>query len=322
MRKTLFYTFAGLTLMVLSVSCSKTATGGQEIEARFVLDLSQGSATKVDGVSEAAHIDALDVFVYDASGAYLSTIVPTVTKTDQTHYNVSIRLLNNVTYSFVFFAQKSGTYAYSADKKTITVDYSAMLANSDDADAFCARVSNYNVSGSFTRTVTLTRPFAQINVGSAKADYQAAEASKLAFDATLKTTFSVKQAPTVMNLLTGQVSVPKEIEFLANVYMGNASASSTLSVSGTAFPGATPVRYMGMVYVLADPSSITTLTKVGISVTGLQNGNAFSATREVTNIPVRANYRTQIVGNVFTEEGAFNISLDPDFHTPDNEGNI
>lgn len=321
MRK-LIYSFAGLSALVLLASCNKTAGSSNESELSFTVNLAQSPSTKVDGVSEAALIDVLDVFVYDASGSYLANVVPAVTKTDQTHYNVKMRLLNNVKYNFVFFAQKSGAYAYSADRKSITIDYAAKAANSDAADAFYARVTDYTVSGNFSQTVTLTRPFAQINFGSAKADYLAAEASQVSFDSSLKTGITIEQVPTILNLLTGVVSAPQDVTFLPGTYMGNMAGSETLTVSDTAFPGAAPVRYMGMVYILADAEAPATLSKVALSLSGTQNGNAFSSTREVTNVPVRANYRTQIVGNVFTDEGSFMITLAPAYLTPDNSLNL
>ncbi len=303
---------------MLAASCNKHAGSAKEAEVTFTVNLAQNPSTKVDGVSEASLIDALDVFVYDAAGSYLSTVVPTVTKTDQTHYNVRMRLLNNVKYNFVFFAQKSGTYAYAADKKTITIDYAAMTANSDAADAFCARVNDYTVSGNFSKSVTLSRPFAQVNFGAAKADYQAAEASKVSFDTSLKTAITLQQVPTVLNLLTGVVSAPQDVAFQPGVYMGNSAGSETLTVSADAFPGATPVRYLGMVYILADANASSPLAKVGLNVSGVQNGKAFSSVREITNVPVRANYRTQIVGNIFTDEGYFTITVEPAYLSPDN----
>lgn len=321
MRKSLCF-LAGLGAIVIAASCNKKAASVEESEVVFQIEISQDPSTKVDGVSEAALVDTLNVFVFDADSSYISTIVPTVTKTDQTHYNVKIRLLNNVTYHFAFFAQKKGTYAFSSDKKTIAIDYTGMSANSDASDAFFAHINGYTVSGSFTRSVTLSRPFAQINFGAVKADYQAAAASQVAFDETLNTAITVKQAPTVLNLLSGEVSAPTDVSFLPAVYMGNTAASANLTVTPEAFPGATPVRYMGMVYILADAETASTLSKVTMSISGLQNGSAFSSSRDVTNVPVRRNFRTQIVGNVFTDEGTFNITLVPVYDTPDNEENL
>ena len=322
MRKVL-YTLAGIAAFISVASCNKNSgSSSKESDVVFNVQLASGAVTKVDGISEAASVDVLDVFVYDASGSYISSIVPTVTKTDQTHYVVKMRLLNNVAYNFVFFAQKSGSYTYSADKKTITVDYSSIPANNDAYDAFYARVNNYTVPGIFTQNVTLHRPFAQINFGSVKTDYEAALASQVTFDASLKTSITVSQAPSVLSLLDGSVSVPVDAVFQASAYMGSTASSNTLSVDSSVFPGATPVRYIGMAYILAGSDAASTVTKVTLNYSGSQNGNAFNSARDVTNVPVRANYRTQIVGNVFTDEGTFNITLDPAYYTPEQNVNL
>ena len=37
----------------------------------------------------------------------------------------------------------------------------------------------------------------------------------------------------------------------------------------------------------------------------------------VPHVPVRRNYRTNIIGNILTEQAVFNIIIDPNFKTPD-----
>ena len=301
-----------------AVSCNKTIQSGKETEVQFSVALATGASTKVDGISEAANVDKLDVFVYDANGNYLSTIVPTVSQIDLTHYSVRMRLVSNVKYNFVFFAQKTGTYAYSADRKSITVDYTAIPANNDAYDAFYARVNDYTINGDFDETVTLRRPFAQINFGSIKADYEAAEASQVAFEATLKSAIVAEQVPSVLNLLTGETSAPVTAVFATGNYMGSVTGSETLTVNVTpALPAEQlPRRYVEMAYVLAGETQAN-VTKVTLKLNGIQNGNAFTSTREVANVPIRRNYRTSILGNVFTDAGQFNAIIDPNFYTPD-----
>lgn len=320
MRK--FFTIFGLAALVFAAaSCSKVEAEQQPTEttvlATFNVDLTQNAQTKVDGVSEAANVDVLNVFVYDASGNYIATVTPTISKTDQTHYNVSMRLLNNVTYNFVFFAQKTGTYAFSTDKKTITINYSALYANDDTIDAFYAHVNNFTVSGDFTESVTLTRPFAQINFGAILPDYNAAVAAQVAFDNTLLTSITVDKVPSVLNLLDGTTSTPVTATFVAKTFIGNASASSTLTVNGTTIPASDqPIRYIAMAYVLSDPTAVT-VNKVTLSMNGFQNSSAFTSTREVTNVPVRRNYRTNILGSAYTSQGTFQVVIDPNYNTPD-----
>ena len=307
--------FAALSVLLLT-GCDKIGLGegSNEVEANFSVALSQGTATKVDGVSEAASVDVLDVFVYDANGDWLDTVTPAVTKVDQTHYTVKVKLIRNVKYSFVFFAQKSGTYPYSADKKTITVDYSAGLCNDDTRDAFYALEKDYTVTGAFSKDITLRRPFAQVNFGSLNSDYTAAEASKVAFDATLTTAITVKKAASVLNLLDGTTGTPVDAVFTANKFQGGTLTVST-SITDT------PVRYMAMAYILAS-SSKETATSVALDVVGKQSGIDFSIFHNVTNVPFQRNYRTNIVGDIFSVDGTFNVIIDPIYSTPDFESNL
>lgn len=312
MKKTLIY-MAGLAVAgLLAASCNKTVGTQADgtVDVAFNVALASGAQTKVDGVSEAVSVNELNVFVYDKNGAYLSGVRPEITQAgDNKHYTVKVRLMNNVTYNFVFFAQKAGTYTLPADKKTLTIDYSTIPANADAYDAFYARKNNYTVNGaSFTESITLYRPFAQINFGSLKADYQAAEASQVAFDATLKTWISMEQVPTVLNLLDGTVGTPKDLAFQSNAWIGNSTPTKFLTVTGF-----TEVRYVEMAYVLAAPAPQGQLGKVILNIEGKQNGNDFTATRTVTNVPYCRNYRTHVVGNVFTDEGTFNVIVEPTY---------
>jgi hypothetical protein len=312
------YLIPVLAAFVLA-GCSKNEplpSGNDYAEASFSVALSNEAATKVDGVSEAASVDKLDVFVYDANNVWLNTVTPTVAKVDQTHYTVKVKLIRNVTYSFVFFAQKTGTYTFSDDKQTITIDYnSGALTNDDARDAFYAAELNYTVDGPFTKDITLRRPFAQVNFGSVKADYDAAVASKVAFDATLKTKISLKQAATVLNLLDGTTATPVDVTFAEDVFVGKTDATKFLTTSG-APASAEPVYYMAMAYVLAstDKEIATTVT---LDVEGKQNGVDFAIQHNVANVPFQRNYRTNIIGDIFSVDGQFNVIIDPIYATPD-----
>ena len=305
--KKLLYSLAALGALLFAAGCAKEqlpqgGSDGDLVEATFQVALANQAATKVDGVSEAANVDALDVFVYDKDGTWLNTLTPTVTRVDQTHYTVTMKLIRNVTYKFVFFAQKSGTYAFSDDKTTITVNYAAGLTNDDTRDAFYAIENDYTVTAAFSKDITLTRPFAQINFGSVASDYAAAVASNVAFDTTLKTKITVMQAPSVLNLLDGTTASPLDVVFQPNKFQGG-----TLTVSGTTD---TPVRYMAMAYVLA-PTISTTATTVTLDVAGKQNGNDVNIQHNIANVPFQRNYRTNIFGDVFSVNGQFNVTIDP-----------
>lgn len=89
-------------------------------------------------------------------------------------YQITLRLMRNKEYRLVFWAQSSKTAAFNTDKfENVTVNYAGARNNDELRDAFC-KVERFSVSptSSTNRTVVLTRPMAQINVGTTGADYR------------------------------------------------------------------------------------------------------------------------------------------------------
>ena len=89
-------------------------------------------------------------------------------------YSITLRLMRNKEYRLVFWAQSSRTEAFNTDKlESVTVNYAGAKNNDELRDAFC-KVERFSVSptSSTNRKVILTRPMAQINVGTTGADYR------------------------------------------------------------------------------------------------------------------------------------------------------
>ena len=86
---------------------------------------------------------------------------------------ITLRLMRNKTYHIAFWAQSSQTKAFDTNNlENVEVKYENALNNDELRDAFC-KVETFSVTPSqATRTVRLTRPFAQINMGTTGADYK------------------------------------------------------------------------------------------------------------------------------------------------------
>ena len=86
--------------------------------------------------------------------------------------SITLRLMRNKTYHIAFWAQSSETTAYNTENlEEVMVNYDNALNNDETRDAFC-KVESFSVSTSgVDRNVILTRPLAQINVGTTGADY-------------------------------------------------------------------------------------------------------------------------------------------------------
>ena len=94
-------------------------------------------------------------------------------------HTITIRLVRGQEYSFAFWAQNKDCKAFNTqDLRAVSVDYKSdgnNLANDELRDAFC-KVETFTVTSaapSMERTIILKRPFAQVNVGIPRSEYEA-----------------------------------------------------------------------------------------------------------------------------------------------------
>lgn len=216
----------------------------------------------------------------------------------------STRLVTGQTYTFVFWAQADNApYTYDTAAKTITVDYASAAGNDESRDAFYNVLPNVKIEGAYTASVQLARPFAQLNFGVTSEDYAAAKAAGLTVtDATVTLT----HAATSLNLLKGTTAGDETVTF--------ASAALPADPNDILKAGGKDYKYVAMDYVLVGKSA-KTLSDVTLTLTAT---GTHSATPMFTysNVPLQANYRTNIVGNLFTSPAEVNITVDPAFDTP------
>lgn len=314
-----FKTIATAVLAVLAVAaCQKENLGevapdGREVEVKLTLTSPQiGTKSYADGKT----VNKVFVHVYqqDADGN-LKYIAPATAGESATPSQVvdmtggaakySTRLVTGQKYTFVFWAECLGTatspYAYDPETKTVTVSYAGVAGNDETRDAFCNVLKDVEITGAYSSDVKLYRPFAQLNFGVTSEDYAAAKAAGLEVtDAEVKLT----NAATSLNLLDGTVSGAENVTFAAA-----ALPTETLSAAGATY------KYVAMDYVLVGKAA-KTLSDVTLmlTATGTQ-----STTPEYSwsNVPLQGNYRTNIVGNLFTSPAEVNITVDPAFDTPD-----
>lgn len=211
---------------------------------------------------------------------------------------VTIPLVKGSAYDVVFWAESyedgaEGTpYTFDSAARTISVNYANMPIDKEEADAFYAKVSF--TSNGTRHNVTLTRPFAQINVGTD--DLAAAKAAgKDVTSAGL--TFS--ELATTFNLSTSKASgSQKNVAFAAQPL----PAAETFPVAG--------YDYLTMAYVLVGDQ---TNDKVSIPAVDLMLNNDATAFATYTNIPAQRNFRTNIYGALLTNPEVFNVTINPAF---------
>ena len=132
--------------------------------------------------------------------------------------DITLRLMRNKEYHIAFWAQSSQTAAFDTDRLTaVTVDYEGAKNNDELRDAFC-KVESFKVVPSMNLNVVLTRPFAQINVGTTGADYKFILASERKNHA--KFTYSeieLEGVSKTINVVTDQIGEGNEqVHFALN----------------------------------------------------------------------------------------------------------
>ena len=259
--KRLFYFLLTAAASLTLASCvqdlepaSDPALGGTPVSVTFSVDV-RGALTKADTPVSSSLDDGSGVYrlyaaAFSSDGTLVSTsriggegFETTATLSDG-KANVAMILNKKQNYKVVFFAQKDDAYDVKfANGNVATFAFkSGLNANDSKLDAFYAV---QEVTGATTSyTVTLKRPFAQLNVLVPNDDYPA---GKTKFSSSLKV-----KAPTSFNLFTGAAGTElAEITFAEN------------GISTTAFGKYKDThKWIGMNFVLV-PAGFD-LVKLGI----------------------------------------------------------
>ena len=204
--------------------------------------------------------------------------------------SVTLKLTSGKSYDVIFWADATtdSPYTFNPASQEVSVDYSKVNNNSDNCDAFFKK-ETITVSGNQSVDVKLTRPFAQVNIGTD--DFDAAKASGLE----VTQTGVVAKAFATLNLATGKVSDEADRTF---------TMKAIPTASDGEFPVAGGYKYLSMDYLLVGADKAT--VDVAFNYGGPQS-------RTFTNVPVQRNYRTNIYGSLLTNTTDFNVVIEPAF---------
>ena len=302
MNKNLFKTFAIAAIAVLAGACAKEQVGpgeGAMVEATFSVDVPGVIGTKA---GEGTKATKLYYQVFDAEGTPV-TGLPMQVKDINVSTTVNFQLIKDQTYNFVFWAQTAETGYYTVtDLRTITANYEGKKSNDENFDAFYAVEKALTINGPITKTVTLKRPFAQINI--ATTDVLKAGDTKVNLDFTgAKSAVTVKGVPTVFSPLTDEFSASVDAQFAsAAIPEGNFSVTGSRDT----------YKYLAVNYVFAPVDGTVYDVDAAFNVDGKD------VTVKVPSAPAKRNYRTNIYGNLLTATADYDVVIDPGFAGKEN----
>ena len=335
MNKKLFLGMFAAASMLLATSCSNdeldVVQSGNEAQVTFSLAAEGGIETRA--ISDGKSADLLYYAIFDADGKLITTIngstdgllkkedaFPNGSKKDE----VTVTLAKGQEYTAVFWAQDEDCKAYTVTAETdglkIAVDYEGNN-NDETRDAFF-KAETFKVTGNAKIDVELKRPFAQINVGVTKADWNAAVESGVEIT---ESKVVIKNAANKINLLDGTVSGEEEVTYDFATIPAKFTPVETLEVDvnrNGAIQEEEKYVYLSMSYILTSAER-TTLESDGLQFTFKSGGEPIVFDEGLHQVPVQRNWRTNILGKLLTGDIQFNIVIDErfddDYNYPDFE---
>ena len=314
--KKLIYCALALAAGLLAASCQQEnlEPAGQGDTVTYTVDV-PGVVTKA--IADGKNVDRLFYEVYktnventpDLSNAVLlyKKDIPMETSVEATSRAiVTLNLVQNQYYTVLFWAQcgaeDQGVYNVSDLKAVTYKDTTSMESNHENYAAFYA-VDFISDSTPRNKKVYLERPFAQLNIGTKYTiDY---EKDPYAIQM-LESEVTVKKVPTVFNVATSAVSGEHNFTFKMHDVLGD-----ELEVNGE------PYKYVAMNYMFAGAEGRTAEVsyKINAQMT-TQNGDPIDEVKlnkTVLNVPLKENYRTNIVGNLLTSSTDYEVIVDADW---------
>jgi hypothetical protein len=309
MRKNVYLlsAFAAATMMLASCSnedVTSTVADGQLVDVQFVASLDSHTTSR--SVAEGDNINKITYAVYlgdytksDFAGTPLALFSDGATSNtaDMSGLTttVPLKLAKGKTYSIVFWAYHNDAtagspYTFDAENGNISVSYTDAVANDDTRDAFFA-VKTFYVSDALVPTVTLYRPFAQINLATNDlAEYKAS------YEEVTQSYVKIANVGNKLNF------------FGSTAVEGTETATFALADIPDKTNDGTPISdydYLAYAYIL--PSSTVDVTYGVEKDTDIQT---------VTSVPAKANYRTNIYGSLLTNQVDIAVTVSPAFYEP------
>lgn len=292
--------FTGLMVagMLFATSCSKDELAnpaGDFVDATFQIATTGVMGTRA--ISDGTTVDAVACAVYDENGNELRDLYRADLPITDKKATFSVRLGKGRTYKVAFFAYDKDANAYNIEYLTAVKVNGNQLSNQEGRDAFTASVTVDATVDAINETVTLTRPFAQLNLG---IDAVELEDAKKAGIVVKESKIKVSNVYNTFNALEGKVS-GEEVEMVFNF---NTIPSDPLRVEGKDY------TYLAFNYLLVGETK--GLTNVDFYWKD-QYGQGNNPATTFANVPVQRNFRTNIIGKLLTNPAIFNITIDEDY---------
>ena len=308
--KKCFLLMAGIILLTFTACQSdELANGGRngEVAASFSVQLpgnGNNAVTRAATAGDGTSVNRCIMEIYLNDELYsrqIGAIQP-----DGLTAGFDIRLVTSQTYKFVFWADhvesvegdaiKTDLHYNTADLRNISMqgDYNGS-GKDDTRDAFFASLEKL-VTNAFSESVKLTRPFGQLNIKTE--DLASIPDNQKEEFVPVTAGLSFKNLYTGFNAATGNLlGEPTAVAYKA--------ASDVVDANGN----------LTVDYLFA-PNTAGGQHLVNMTLAVYNAAGGQITTKDLNNIPVQRNYKTNVTGNLLTVDSKVNVTVAPAFSSP------
>ena len=323
MKKYFYSVLAASMLFACSQEEIVDVTKGEGHQMTFKVELPANAASRTVGgvvIGSGTQADQLIYAMYEhgkETKLVKGVVADDADGNDDGTFTVTVPMAKDIKYDLLFLAYNETNSAFAINEtdpketnlKALTFK-TEQTPNVDAYDAFVGRLENQGITAESTTSVTLRRPFAQVNAATTEQDLK--DANTL-LASVVKSQLVIKNVPNVYNVLSEEIVDPDnnvaDITYTAtpilvrdNVQSGEYS-NETITVSGEEY------HYLTLAYVLAGKGSSTHEATFEF----LREGGDVVSTLNIPNLPIQRNYRTNVVGSLVTKQENYEIKIDAEF---------
>ena len=221
---------------------------------------------------------------------------------------VELELVKGQKFTVIFWAQVSNGYYELGDLRQIRIIDDAIVGGNDESRAAFYAKYTFDTSDSKVHDVSLERPFAQLNLGTDMESLQPSLAGGNGYDIVVdESEVVVKGLSSVFSTVEGKPvaeATDRDFTFVMKKTPYQQSGE-VLTVQDNQY------HYVSMNYLFVpDKDKLVTVSyKIKTDKGDVEN--------TIKNVPVKQNFRTNIIGNLLTTKTKFEIVVDKEFKQKD-----
>ena len=306
--KKLIYCAVALAAALFAGSCQQELmSDGQNGNAvvSFKLNVPGAEVTRAN-IGDGSNVDILYYEVYNSD--YSKQLVEGhQERNSDGSFDLNLTLVSDNTYNFLFWAQVDGKDYYKIDDlRSVEVKYTSAdnvitaVGNAEDRAAFFAAETIELKKTKFAKTITLKRPFAQLNFGTLSLKSDITDFSIIG--STIKVTNVSKKFDVSAGVGSSAEAAQTEVTFKAE----GTPSDPTLTVNETS-----DYDYLSMNYFFVPGDEAT------VEVNAVFHTSVGDVTHAIPYVPVAENYRTNVIGDLIFSTTELHIVIDEKFSKPD-----